>query len=427
MNLELKKFDMRKVKFTADSKANGGSGIRALLVNASFGSQNYGYDLCGISDGSGRFMLAASYDLRNDMSSLGAHIQAELTQGNSYGGYCRFYVSTGTGSFKRKKQLAVANILQSGKPYLACNNDSIWLLMAGSLSDVKAGWERLDGKTSSFWSPATHKYCNTYNAINYGGTVGGRFMGRSRENSMYHLRIDSDLNIDKWKYLGDESTEVIIGIDGLFNPNLRTGKTTGGLGAYFFIPSSGSLYSCGPYMAFCSVGVPRWMGKLTENEGAVDYGSFKHSAQYYRFSGWMIRPPYINLGMNSIYEDSLDIVKAFVHQETGILSTPEFNYVWGAPAGTGTNGNYVMEDTLWSFMRLGGVFPNFREDGILIQEMGVYSTTYQSCFYYFRCPTVADVTTWSSGSGQAYQTVLDSDVRYPMFPLTMQVTDNYST
>ena len=403
----------------ADSEQNGGAGLFALLSNASFGNQNYSYDLCGMSDGSGRFILAVTKDLFNEVTSA---ITSAFINSGYPSSYVGFYVSSGNARFEEKKQLVVHNLQLSAKPYIATNNDWIWLVVSGAENSVLDGWKRQEEATVSCGSAFalgqvfTDKY----------------YLENTRENSMYYMRIDSDLNLDKWKYLGANDIDVDVGGPNLFFPKLKTGKTTGALGSYFFIPSSGNFYSCGPYMAFCSIG---WPQRVLENEEVnninqvTDYSSFNRFAQYYRFSGWTLRPPYINLGLNPIFNNQIDMIDKFVHQETGVISVSEFNYIWGKPRESNVRGNN-WDRTLWSNRSEGAAFSQVYEDALLIYEAASV-TANQSNFYYFRCPTVTWTYTWTWGSGQkdgsgvATSNPNDTDVRSPLFPLTMKVTDSY--
>mgnify|MGYP003640347657 CR=1 FL=1 len=411
----------------ADSLEDGGAGIPVHLVNGTWGNYNYSYDLCGVSDGSGKFILAASGDILEE-AGIGAVVQSEINVGDAYGGYIRFYVSSANARFHVKKQMGVPNILQSGKPFLATNNDWIWLVVAGSYNPVKCGWEALDDETSTNYGSFIYsKYCGTYYSVQNGLNPNSQYMESTRENAMFYLRIDADLDVEQWIPLGDSLVE-----PGNFNTtstqriNQASGRTTGALGSYFFTPSSGSLYSCGPHMSFCSI------GRSTNSKSSVEDGPDSQGrgrlAQYYRFSGWILRPPYINLGMNNVYQNNLKMIEAFVHQEHDVLSVPEFNYIWGKPAEDDINGNQISRNTLWSFRKEGTtLWSALRDDGIHFVESSAAAVSYQCNFYYFRCPVVADAQTWSSGAGQAFASVQDSDLRYPMFPIPMVVRDTVNS
>ena len=399
-------------------KSEGKSGIRVLLSNSSVGNQNYSYDLCGMSDGSGRFILAVTKDFFTE-EDVSVFVQGFINNGYP-SSFISAYVSTGNSPFEEKKQLVTHNLEISGRPYLATSNDWIWLLVTGAEDYVVDGWERQEEADS---------FCGSAYAFHSGLASDSFYRETAKENSIFYLDINCDLNKDTWKILGADEKQVEVAGPDYFFPPLKTGKTTGALGSYFFIPSSGNLYSCGPYMAFCGIGWPSIFNQGNEPTNIKDYGSFSRSLQYYRFSGWLLRPPYVNLGLNPLATNIIDNVDKFIHQENGILSVAEFNYIWGKPKEHNVRGN-SFEKTMWLNRSEESAYAQVYEDALLIYELNSY-TNNQSNFYYFRCPTVAHAFTWTFGDGQknsigiATENANDTDVRSPMFPLTMKVTDNF--
>ena len=412
----------------ANSKDQGGAGFNVLLSNASFGNQNYSYDLCGLSDGSGRFILAYSRDYAKE--DVGIALQSTINLGYP-SAFVAFAVSSGNARFEIKEQLSVHNLGLSAKPYLACSNDWIWLVMGGVKNPVGAGFER-----RGTYGSGSQQFAGAALASQNGEGWNYYIQPNTRENSMFYLRIDSDLNKDKWKNLGDDKTSIPIGGETWFFPSLKSSKTTDGIGSYFFIPASGNLYSCGPYISFCGIGWPQWNDSLEDlTNNVADLGSFNRFAQYYRFSGWMLRPPYINLGLNTLSENIIDMVDKFSQQEKGIISIAEFNYIWGKPVEVNVNGNSKFK-SLWGQRRIGTAFLQLREDSLHFKELPSAAVAYQCNYYYYRCPTVADANHWTMGAGQRVGSLIiaqaaedfnDTDVRYPMFPLGMKVTDSFES
>lgn len=431
----------------AKSIDDGGAGITVLISNSAFGNQNYSYDLCGLSDGSGRFILANSQNLIDDNkkdsrteSTVGllgyTQFVSDVNAGNVDPYYVSFYIASGNGRLQEKKQMATQNYTLSAKPYLASNNDWIWLIIAGTKTDAGAGFPRNP-------SYLPNQSCSkAYISVN--NLSDDAFKLEPNENSMFYMRIDSDLNKDKWKILGADDNDAIMENVGATTLNsgvnyfetvigekLKSGRTTGSMGNYFFIPSSGNLYSCGPYMAFCSIGWPQWYQneRVEDDLDFNDYGSFNKFAQYYRFSGWQIRPPYINSGLNPVKDNMIDMVDKFVHQEHGMITLAEFNYVFGKPKEFGMDGNSL---SMWSQRRNGSAYDILREDSLEFKHIAASGISDECNFYYYRTPTVCDQQNWTTGMGQRVGSVStgattinanDTNVRYPMFSPSMIAVD----
>ena len=421
----------------AESVEDGGAGISIYLVGGTSGNMNYNYDLCGLSDGSGKFILAASGTIMEEGGSIGAQSESQISQGTAYPGYVKFWASSANSPFSRKLQMGVPNILQSGKVFIASGSDWVWMIVAGSYNPIDCNWFFMNPPSGNWPGSGLFnaKPCDTYYANANGISPGTISLENTRENAMFYLPIDADLELDQWIPLGNTTREPnSFEATNIQRITQKSGRTTGALGSYFYYPSGGNLYECGSYMAFCSLSQssnPVSEAELNWTEYLDGGGGYKVSGnevadkvttQYYRFSGWLIRPPYINLGMNAIQnpEFHLKSVKAFVHQENAVISAPEFNYIWGKPCGDAIDGNQIMQGSIWSFRKKGfAIWDKLADDGLHFIEANSAPVAYQSAFYYFRCPVVANSTTWSSGSGQAYSSVQASDIRYPMFPHTM--------
>ena len=334
-------------------------GIEVPIVNNGYTTNDLIYDLCGLSDGSGKFVLVVGY---RAVGNYGGAFDASFNaHPGTDKGYMRTYTSSANGKFALKPQLNVPNMRLSGKPFIASNNDCIWLITGGCYQPVNCGLTRL--VRGSEWRQGylngvavNGLPCDDYQYLQ--GNVpfpGATILDATRENSMFFLRIDADLNQDRWIPFGDIKVETNGGqFSNLLAPDgqwrIKSGCTTGSLGSYFFRPSSGNFYSCGPYMAFAALGKSSYGEKSRDDNDSIskeDLVSGFYFPQYYRFSGWLIRPPAINLGHDNIYNGNLPMVDSFSHQPQGVLSIAEFNWIWGLPGSYGLHqGNKISESTL---------------------------------------------------------------------------------
>ena len=422
----------------AKSIQDNGAGIVVLNSNNSLGSQNYCYDLCGLSDGSGKFILVNGQSLIEDNKRDGrvekeigtgnyVNFAVSVNQGTSDPFYMSCYVASGNGKLYERTNLSVQNTEMSAKPFIATSNDWIWLMVGGCKTNPVSGLRRQ--QIGSLHCSEAYSLLTGFDPEEYSPDVS--------ENTMFYLRIDSDLSKDKWKKLGVNDFDVPDPSDYFtqkLGEPLKSGRATTCMGSYFFIPASGNLYSCASYMAFCAVGWPINNKTLQESEFGldIDYGSFLHSAQYYRFSGWVTRPPYINLGLNPVAESRLDSVDKFIHQEKGLILVCDYNYIFGKPRGVGNSGE---ELSRWGQRRIGTAFSSLREDCLQFQHIVSSGLSFECNFYYYRTSTVCHALTWSKGAGQrvgsvttgvATNDINDTDFRYPMFPLSMTVNDYHT-
>ena len=405
----------------AGVSGEGGDNIKALLVNGSFGSQNYGYDLCGLTDGSGRFILAASVNLdvtTNTPEEKGPY--NPFFSGTDVN-FIHFWISDGTGKLQLKEHMAVGNIGNTGKPYLASNNDWIWLIVGGDLNPIATNWKTL--VNGFLGGKYTAEYLYQSGDISAPGQL---WKSYTHENSMFYLKIDDDLNVENWKPLGNNDTVTHNTTNG---ERIFSGKSTGGLGSYFYIPSSGKFYSCGPYMSFSAIGNPVGMGYRDgdpKDEDLSNFFDYRHQLQYFRFSGWNLRPPWVNSGHNPQFDESYP-EEVFRQQEFGVISQPEFNYIWGTPIGGGITGP-TENESCWGKVRKGfDTWAISREDGFLFTESNIpaASSIYGKSrfFYYFKCPSVTNTPFWSTGDGQTDSGTTDYDYNFPKFPNTMTVIE----
>jgi hypothetical protein len=388
-------WDKNKFGKVGNLKEVYGDGITTSLVNASFGAMNLNYDLCGLTDGSGRFLLSTNNINYSNFS------------------YTIFvvYVSDGPSKFVSKNNLALLQNLSIGKCFLGCNNDWIWMIIAGSDAQVRCGWSFMGGIGSS------NTACDTYT-----GSPGSNTKFKTNENSILYLNIFDDLNVESWKMLG--ANDIMT----------REQPTSGGKGSYFFVPGGGNFYSCGPYMAFVAMANVVGMGfdaNSGENESDTsNFYSYQHQAQYFRLSGWNFRPPYANLGHWQELFPTLP-ERIFRHQALGVITQPEFNYIWGKPAEIGNQGN-TPNNTLWAnHQEFNEINHSIREDGMIFQENiipAAHPAYKESCnFQYFKCPSVISTSFWSSGGGQTEDPLVNT-YRYntPKFPDSMSVTKQHA-
>ena len=408
-----------EVPWGVNEKANvgemkdvAGDGIMVGLFNSSFGFMNLNYDLCGLTDNSGRFLLSSiSISFTNFSISK-----------------CRIYVSDGPTKFKQHLNLFVDDAVIGGKGYLGCSNDWIWLILAGSENEITASWGFMGNIQSSNTPCDTYKVAQAQQPANGNYSAGDFTRLKTKENKIYYLKLSDDLNVESWKPLGDTNA-----IGAAYQPQFILGNnaTTGAKGSYFFLPSGGNFYSCGPYMAFVSVGNIPSMGYRELPDGDDDqntsnFYSYQHQAQYFRLSGWNLRPVYPNLGH---FQRSFPFLneKIFRHQALGVIAQPEFNYIWGKPVESGQQGN-TETNSLWgNHEEHQDVNMSLREDGLVFHENTIAAADagyQQSCnFYYFKCPSVINSAFWSSGVGQTEDPVT---VTYrqnsPKFPDTMTVS-----
>ncbi len=387
-----------------------GDGIEVSLFNASFGFMNLNYDLCGLKDGSGRFVLTAC--------SL-----SPLT-----GGVSNTYVSDGPSKFINRKNLYILNSSLIGKIYLGCSNDWIWMIIAGSTNAVSSSWGFMGHRQSS------NTPCDTYKVAQAQQPIGGTYKAgdftrlETKENKIFYLKINDDLKIENWKKLGDDFQYHPSNVLTPDNQN----ATTGAKGSYFFLPGGGNLYACGPYMGFVSVGNVPSMGYRDLPDGDDDqntsnFYSYQHQAQYFRLSGWNFRPVYPNLGH---WQRAFPFLneKIFRHQALGVIAQPEFNYIWGKPVESGQQGN-TETNSLWgNHEEHQEINMSLREDGLVFHENTIAAADagyQQSCnFYYFKCPSVLDSGSWTSGLGQTLDPLTNTwKQNAPKFPDTMTVSN----
>ena len=99
----------------AKSIDDGGAGIVVLNANNSLGSQNYCYDLCGLSDGSGKFILVNGQSLVDDNKRDGrvekeigtgnyVNFASSVNQGVSDPFYMSCYVASGNGKLYERRE-----------------------------------------------------------------------------------------------------------------------------------------------------------------------------------------------------------------------------------------------------------------------------------------------------------------------------------
>ena len=370
--------------------------------------KSFGWDLTGLSDGSGQFILMFMakvsenpdrkkrtltnpgqvamgippiYEYEDDPSP----IEVDIYMGA---------ISAGVSNFLIHENLNVSNIWKGGRPYICCNNDWIWFLNASAYSSTMEDWSDLNNE-------------NLYSFNDYNtplpGTSFNTFM---REHQMYFIHLDSDPAKADWKPLGSHDVFADFYMYE-YNPTtfqkvasmIFESVTTGAVGSMVREYDRGNLYSCGPYIA--------WIKCNRSTLASYD------NAPYCRFSGWDLRPPNATNGeLNS----GVTSRTPFDHQQQRVMSKPEFNYQWGLPAAITPNGgttttNSTMGnfpttmESLWKCMRSSDVLISDSDNQSIRMVWSSPATNAQS-YFMFVDPAVLRVNYWRSPFQNGYSSDL---------------------
>ena len=341
------------------TSADGGGSWSLSDVPSKFGSNlmcdfDYGWDLIGLTDGSGKFVLMFMSQIENGIQSIPPEYnttnQTTAWVDTEWEDIYIGALSSGVSPFIIYENLLASNMFGTGRPYLCCNNDWIWFVNASVISCTMEDWltlnnENLDVNIRPFGSGSA-------NFIDPQRPVSKDIFSQfTRENQMYFIHLQQDPSVVKWTTLGSHDV-----ITSFYNEHHAAGHfvgtlnniffesvTTGAVGAMPIAMDRGNLYSCGPYVGWIKLPRDR---SITQNQFI-----------YNRFSGWLLRPPYDTSGE---YNSWMNNSRPHIHQPEKVLTKPELNAQWGYPApninipSTTTNTAYDKPstmDSLWKTVK----------------------------------------------------------------------------
>ena len=371
------------------------------------------FDMTGLSDGSGQFILMFKAPSREVTISTfnktaGAYVDEDKFIPDLYYGA----ISVGVSSFIIHKNLTLKNLFSTGVPYLCCNNDWIWFLSAAEYSSALEDYISLQNENNQKVDTSLYTEGGDMESILEDIEDLGLIKNYDilfKENQMYFIPLKSDPSKNKWTNLGSKEVfldSISFGTSSSSGVGVYEGYellaesvTTGAVGSYHLSPKFGNMYSCGPHIA--------WTRGFKFSDRNT-YANVNHVATYSRFSGWQTLPA--NATNTDLISGNMNS-DPFRHQPRKVLSKPEFNFQWGLPACTDANGATGIGS--WhSASTQGSCWRTQRDSATIIQaspsSMSHIAIRANSTaigtkgFFTFVDPTVPDVDYWTTGAGSNY-------------------------